>query len=575
VPLPSQSVFPGVLQREFEWQLREFIRERRVQRLWQGDSTLWPRGLTEYSPALRKLDWVSLPKYLPNFLGMVAKIIEDADAEGLLDHALLALESVNLSVRAALEFCQNSCTRKITVFDSTSPDLLRRNEQQLNFARTLFVLANKTHYWLRDQCLSLYLRDKLERLVGVKATRQFVSETEPDSYLAMMSRSYTFREIQSDTSAVPAPFCSLTQFAAFLLASGFAKPEQILRAVEEIQAACSDTETLEANPALQLAAFLTTLMAGRRAYLLLLASPSLVAYSRRLGQMIGGSLAKASPGIVPVTAALPDVTGYANEVGVVALTAATETHEQVNQCVARLRADGTPIVHVKLQDSFSLLTESFKWEAATILASSRVGLDPFEMADNRLPRLFCRELLDELSRGHNLLQRSARIADRLIQLYADGVARQEISLLSLADGLRSFFRIATPAKHISLIVGIPSWDTVSRKFNELRALLSHALKRPVLMMFGPHNREYSTYFFRDSLPSGLCILFTADPLVDQAIPGAWYTFGQLHQALSLSEYDTLVHCDRPVIRLHLSHELPAALEQLLQVFTQALHRFTR
>jgi hypothetical protein len=139
--------------------------------------------------------------------------------------------------------------------------------------------------------------------------------------------------------------------------------------------------------------------------------------------------------------------------------------------------------------------------------------------------------------------------------------------------LRTFFRIATPAKHISLIVEIPAWDAVYRKFNELRGLLSRALKGPVLLMFGPHNREYSTYFFRDSLPSGLCILCTADPLVDQTIPGASYTFGQLHQALSLSEYDTLVHCDRPVIRLHLSHELPAALDQLLQVFAQAVHRF--
>jgi hypothetical protein len=195
------------------------------------------------------------------------------------------------------------------------------------------------------------------------------------------------------------------------------------------------------------------------------------------------------------------------------------------------------------------------------------------MADNRLPRLFCRDLLDEVSRGSNSLQRSARITDRRIQLYADGLARQEISLLSLADALRTFFRIATPAQPVSLIVELPASDTVCKKFNELRSLVSRALKRPVLMMFGPHNGEYSTYFFRDSLPSGLCVLFTADPLVDQAIPGARYTFGQWHQALSLSEYDTLVHCDRPVIRLHLAHELPAALEQLLQVFAQALHRF--
>jgi hypothetical protein len=324
VPLASQSIVPGRLEAEFERELREFARERRVQRLWRGDNTLWPSELTEYSAALRKLDWVSTPKHLPDFLEMLTKILTDADSEGLLDHAMVASESLNLSVRAALDFCGDSCSRKIMVFDSVSPEVLRQNEQQLDFARTLFVLANKTRYWLRDQCLFLYLRDQLERIVGAKASRQFVSETDPQSYLAYMSRSYTFREMQADPSVVPAPYCSLTQFAAFLLLSGIGKPEQILQAVEKIQAACSDTETPEANPALQLAAFLTTLMACRRPYLLLLASPSLVAYSRRLAQTIGGSLAKVWPVIVPVTGALPDVAGYENEVGVVALTAASE-----------------------------------------------------------------------------------------------------------------------------------------------------------------------------------------------------------------------------------------------------------
>jgi len=43
--------------------------------------------------------------------------------------------------------------------------------------------------------------------------------------------------------------------------------------------------------------------------------------------------------------------------------------------------------------------------------------------------------------------------------------------------------------------------------------------------------------------------------------------------MALSEYDALVHWHRPVIRLHLLQDFPAALDQMLSVFRQALQRF--
>lgn len=93
------------------------------------------------------------------------------------------------------------------------------------------------------------------------------------------------------------------------------------------------------------------------------------------------------------------------------------------------------------------------------------------------------------------------------------------------------------------------------------------------MVFGPHATEHTGYFFRDSLPYGPCIVFTTDLVTDKKIPGANYTFGQFYQALALSEYDTIEQQQHPVIRLHLTRDFPEALDQLLRVFEQALHRF--
>lgn len=93
------------------------------------------------------------------------------------------------------------------------------------------------------------------------------------------------------------------------------------------------------------------------------------------------------------------------------------------------------------------------------------------------------------------------------------------------------------------------------------------------MAYGAHSGELFRYFFREQLPDRPSIVFTTGSPNDQTIPGAKYIFAQLHQALALSEYDTLVHWEHPVILLHLTYEFSAAFEQLIQLFEQSLRHF--
>lgn len=118
-------------------------------------------------------------------------------------------------------------------------------------------------------------------------------------------------------------------------------------------------------------------------------------------------------------------------------------------------------------------------------------------------------------------------------------------------------------------------EEVYDKFATLRRMLADQLQRPVFMACGPYGGQYFDYFFRESLLFGRSIVFTTDTANDKEIPGAEYSFGQLHQVMSLSEYDALVQWRRPVIRLHLSREFPAALDQMLDVFARALRRMQR
>lgn len=569
-----QSIVTGQLQEQFQRQFQDFLRWRIVERLWAKDVSLWPEELLHRDAALANLSYLSLIEQLESFLESVRRHVQDAEADGLIDHALLTSESINLCARALVGFSGIILAHKLVVLDSVSPDAIALDEQRLNLRRTLFILANKQRYGLRDHCLFLYFQDKLEAMEGQHAAKHFISETEPQSYLASVSREYNFRELLPYPDAIPPAYCSLLHFGAAFTAMGVASPEQILAAANQMRLACTLTNTREANPALQLAAFLSAAVADRRSYLAFLPSPSLIPYTRRLGQLIGGSLAREGSGLIPLVGAVPRHThGLEEETAFVLLNYVGDNDLELAEISARFQSSGVPFVQVVLDQPVDMLTETYKWEIATILTCARLGVDPFEASDNRMPRAFGREMLEQLTQGNDPLQRSPRLTEGLIQLYAEGITRREVSTLNLAEALRSFLRLPTPARHVTMLVNLTRTGQVYAAFNAIRGRLTETLERHVLTAFGPLAGEHYGYLFRQSLPYGPCIVFTTDHRVDKAIPGASYTFAQLHQAMALSEYDALVHWERPVIRLHLSDEFPAALDQLTRVFNQALTHF--
>jgi hypothetical protein len=106
--MPGQVVLPGQLQVPFQRELQLCLQQRIVQRLWAKDPSLWPEELTKSNRALAKMDWLSLPESLPQFLEFLHRTFVSADEDGLVNHALLTSESLNLSARAFLELSGNT-----------------------------------------------------------------------------------------------------------------------------------------------------------------------------------------------------------------------------------------------------------------------------------------------------------------------------------------------------------------------------------------------------------------------------------------------------------------------------------
>lgn len=114
--MSKQFIFAGQLQDKFQQELQNILMGRFVERLWARDASLWPKELIDRDSALAKMEWLSLPEAMEQFLELVRGLVQGADAEGLVDHALLTSESVNLCARAFLGLSGIPFARKILVF---------------------------------------------------------------------------------------------------------------------------------------------------------------------------------------------------------------------------------------------------------------------------------------------------------------------------------------------------------------------------------------------------------------------------------------------------------------------------
>jgi hypothetical protein len=573
MPIRAQSIVAGCLQTAFHRGLEYFLENRVLERLWTKDTTLWPEEEFEQSHILSNLGWLDLPATLEPLLKGIRQEESAATADGLDCRALIAFESANLAARALLPFVQSGNDHQIVILDNTCPTTIYRAEKQLNLERTLFIFASKAGYRLEDHALFLYFREKLQAAGVPHPLQHFVAQTEPGSYLASLSRGYKFRAVFADPPGILATFTSLRHLGALLVSRLANEPEGIVAAAKEMHHACSPGTIPAENPALQLAAFLSGAAVAKRQYVAFLATPSLVPYTYCLSQLIGGSLAKEGPGLIPIDGEVPRDTHALEEKAVFAvLTRAGDTNPELSDMMSRFRVSGVPFVHVQIVEPLDLLPLTFCWEVATVMACARLGFDPFDESEARLPRAIAMEYLNKYSPANDTLSRRPRLDDRGLQLYAEGKTRREISTLNLEESLGSFLQLLQPESFLAVLVFLPQTLRVLAAFQAMRTKLAEKLTIPVLLAYGPHSLHHYSHLHRKGLSHGQFLVITAEPAIDLAIPGAAYTFGQLHRALALGEFEGLVESDRFVVRIQLTGEIPVALENLGHVVDQALAR---
>jgi len=570
LPRPAPGIYPGVLESAYRRELESLIKQNALARLWAKDTSLWPAEQQEAETLKSNLSWLDLPEQLGALVTRVAARAAEIEPAGFEDVVFVTLGSSSLAAEAALRLPSARLGKRTFLLDHVDPDGVQSLEAILNLEKTLFIFASKTGKDIDAHSLLLYFLDRMRVLGMSSALSHFVAFAQENSYLGQLAVEYQFIDRFLDPPGIHGRYSSLIHYPFFLAAVGHLDAGHLLARVRSMREACGSKASGEVNPAISLGAFLAAAEVEGSDRLVFFSPNTLQPAAHRMGYLVGASTCKGSRGIVPVFGGASYPLEMLRRGCLVACLrmSGEEGRELEKKCNA-LQEAGIPVVTIELNGPEDLSAELFKWEIATALACSSMGVNPFLDPDTQDSRGRAANLFEEISDKGQLPSPTVRVREADIELYAEGETRRELSTLNMSEALRSFFELRRPDGYLALL---PFMDVNPARLGIFRRMsdqLEMRLGIPTLVTGGPRYLHTLAQVYHGGPAKGLFLLVTANPTRDLAIPGAKYSLGQLQLALALADFEALGRQGRPVIRLHLARGAEQGLVQLETILKNA------
>ena len=342
----------------------------------------------------------------------------------------------------------------------------------------------------------------------------------------------------------------------------------------EMVAACETTSNLADNPGVLLGCILGVAANAGRDKLTLVASPSLASIGAWLEQLVAESTGKQGKGIIPVDGEpLASAADYGNDRVFVYLSLAGESDPDQDKAIAQLEQAGEPVVRITLDDRYTLGQEFFRWEVATAVAGSVMGVNPFDQPDVEASKIEARKITDACEAGGSLPDGVPLAVDGPLTLFADARNAAELQELAgeqtVAALLKAHFNRARAGDYVALLAYLDRNTVNTRQLQQLRDAVRQQGKIASCLGFGPRFLHSTGQAYKGGPNTGIFLQITADVSEDLQVPGRGFTFGVVEAAQAQGDIDVLVARDRRVLRVHLGDEVSAGLEQLNRLLAQS------
>jgi transaldolase/glucose-6-phosphate isomerase len=463
---------------------------------------------------------------------------------------------------------------KLHILDSTDPAQIRHLESAIDIARTLFIVSSKSGSTLEPNIFKQYFWDRAKAVLGEDgAAQHFIAITDPGSALEESARKEKFHAVCHGLPTIGGRYSVLSDFGMIpAAASGIAVRPFLERTAAMVRSCAASVPPVE-NPGIVLGAILGAAAKMGRDKLTVIASAGIAGLGAWLEQLLAESTGKLGRGIVPLDGepiGAPAVYGSDRLFAYVRLS--TDQDSEHEQAVAALEAAGQPVVRITVSDKLQLGQEFFRWEIATAVAGSVLGINPFDQPDVEAQKVKTRELTAAYESSGKLPPEEPFFTADGIALYTDpanaGVLKRPATTLPAI--LKAHLARAQAGDYVALLAYIERNPAHSEALTRLRRMIRDRTRAATCLGFGPRFLHSTGQAYKGGPNSGVILQITADDAEDLPVPGQRYTFGVVKAAQARGDFDVLADRGRRLLRVHLTQDVEAGLKTLTKAIEQAL-----
>jgi transaldolase/glucose-6-phosphate isomerase len=552
--------------------LEDWKSAKKVARLWAGDASIWTA-----SDESSWLGWLDAPRAARAALADLRTFAEEIRREGFTHVLLLGMGGSSLCPDVLRHtFGARAGWPKLEVVDSTDPQQIAASERRVDLAKTLVLVASKSGSTLEPNIFEAWFWERVQRISGARTGRQFVAITDPGSKLEALARQKGYRRVFCGDPSIGGRFSALSPFGLVPAALLGLDLERFLARVDAMAAACGPGVPPATNPGVQLGVILGAAARSGRDKLTLVCSPAIAALGAWLEQLIAESTGKLGKGIVPVdleALGRPEV--YGNDRLFVYVRLEQGADKQQDAALEALERAGQEVVRIAVASPDELGAEFFRWEIATAVAGSLIGIHPFDQPDVEASKIATKELTSAYEKSGALPAETPFFESGGLQCYAD--ARNAAALgkglakdAQLADVLRAHFGRFRHGDYFAALAYVEMNAAAISELQALRRSVRDQARVATALGFGPRFLHSTGQAYKGGPNSGVFLQVTCDDPADLQVPGAKYTFGVVKAAQARGDFNVLAERGRRALRVHVRGDLRAGLAKLREAVALAL-----
>jgi transaldolase/glucose-6-phosphate isomerase len=550
----------------------EWRADAKIRRLWQRDKTVWT-GTDEdkwlgWLDSAAKADIADYDDYANRVKG-----------QKFSDAVVLGMGGSSLGPEVLAEtFPKKAGFPKLHVLDSTDPAQVRAMEARIDIANTVFIVSSKSGGTTEPNAMKDYFHDRVAKAVGhsVKPGHRFIAVTDPGSSLEKAAKTLNYARVFHGEPSIGGRYSVLSPFGLVPAATAGIDVGTFIKHTLAMVRSCGPDVPPHENPGVQLGLAMGLAGVEGRDKVTIFSSKKIADFGAWAEQLIAESTGKEGKGLIPIAGEpLSDPSVYGSDRFFIDIRTKSEADAAHEEKLAALEHAGHPVVRIVMKGIDHLGQEFFRFEMATAVAGSILGINPFDQPDVEAAKIKTRELTAAFETTGALPPEAPVVSTADADLYTDEANAAALRAAGADGDLASWLKAHLGRSHqgdyVALLGYIPRDKATIEALQAMRTAVLEKHHVATAAEFGPRFLHSTGQAYKGGPDNGVFLQITTDDAKDLPVPGQKATFGVIKAAQARGDFDVLTERGRRALRVHLKGGLKNGLAALDAALSQALN----